>query len=85
MGEMTKVRLSNGQEMTVDADESDVEFIQVLITLNDKIADEINLLAKNLCLGANAINNVEPLNRLKAAVDELHAILSNAKVVEPIE
>jgi hypothetical protein len=85
MGEMTKVRLSNGQEMTVDADESDVEFIQVLITLNDKIADEINLLAKNLCLGANAINNVEPLNRLKAAVDELHAILSNAKVVEQIE
>jgi hypothetical protein len=48
---MTKVRLSNGQEMTVDADESDVEFIQVLITLNDKITDEINLLAKNLRLG----------------------------------
>ena len=82
---MTKVRLSNGQEMTVDADESDVEFIQVLIALNDKIADEINLLAKNLCLGANARDNVEPLNRLKAAVDELHAILSNAKVVEPTQ
>jgi hypothetical protein len=48
---MTKVRLSDGQEMTVDADESDVEFIQVLITLNDKITDEINLLAKNLRLG----------------------------------
>ena len=80
---MTKVRLSDGQEMTVDADESDVEFIQVLITLNDKITDEINLLAKNLCLGGNAGENVEPLNRLKAAVDELHAILSNAKVVEP--
>jgi hypothetical protein len=82
---MTKVRLSNGQEMTVDADESDVEFIQVLITLNDKITDEINLLAKNLCLGANARDNVEPLNRLKAVVDELHAILSNAKVVEPTQ
>ena len=82
---MTKVRLSNGQELTVDADESDVEFIQVLIALNDKIADEINLLAKNLCLEANAVDNVEPLNRLKAAVDELHAILSNAKVVEPTQ
>jgi hypothetical protein len=82
---MTKVRLSNGQEMTVDADESDVEFIQVLITLNDKITDEINLLAKNLRLGVNAGENVEPLNRLKAAVDELHAILSNAKVVEPTQ
>lgn len=82
---MTKVRLSNGQEMTSDADESDVEFIQALIALNDKIADEINLLAKNLCLGANARDNVEPLNRLKAAVDELHAILSNAKVAEPTE
>jgi hypothetical protein len=82
---MTKVRLSDGQEMTVDADESDVEFIQVLITLNDKITEEINLLAKNLCLGVNAGENVEPLNRLKAAVDELHAILSNAKVVEPAQ
>jgi hypothetical protein len=82
---MTKVRLSNGQEMTVDADESDVEFIQILITLNDKIADEINLLAKNLYLGANAKGNVEPLDRLKVAVDELHAILSNAKVVEPTQ
>ena len=82
---MTKVRLSNGQELTVDADESDVEFIQVLISLNDKIAAEINLLAKNLCLGANARDNVEPLNRLKAAVDELHALLSNAKVVEPAQ
>jgi hypothetical protein len=84
-GEMTKVRLSNGQEMTVDADESDVEFIQVLITLNDKITDEINLLAKNLRLGVNAGENVEPLNRLKAAVGELHAILSNTKVVEPTQ
>jgi len=82
---MTKVRLSNGQEMTIDADESDLEFIQVLIGLNDKITGEINLLAKNLCLGANAQENVEPLNRLKAAVDELHAILSNAKVVEPTQ
>jgi hypothetical protein len=82
---MTKVRLSNGQEMTVDADDSDVEFIQVLIALNDKIADEIDLMAKNLFLGANARENVEPLNRLKAAVDELHAILSNAKVVEPTQ
>ena len=82
---MTKVRLSDGQEMVTDADESDVEFIQVLIALNDKIADEINLLAKNLCLEANAVDNVEPLNRLKAAVDELHAILSNAKVVEPTQ
>jgi hypothetical protein len=80
---MTKVRLSNGQEMTVDADESDLEFIQVLIALNNNITGEIDLLAKNLCLGASAQENVEPLNRLKAAVDELHAILSNAKVVEP--
>jgi hypothetical protein len=82
---MTKVIPPNGQEMTIDADESDMEFIQVLITLNDKIADEINLLAKNLCLGANARDNVEPLNRLKAAVGELHALLSNAKVVEPTQ
>jgi hypothetical protein len=82
---MTKVRLSNGQELTVDADESDVEFIQILIALNEKIANEINLLAKNLCFGANALENVEPLNRLKATVDELHAILSNAKVVEPTQ
>jgi hypothetical protein len=80
---MTKVRLPSGQEMAIDADASDVEFIQILIALNDKIAGEINLLAKNLCLGANSRDNVEPLNRLKAAVDELHVILSNAKVVEP--
>jgi hypothetical protein len=85
MGEMTKVRLSNGQEMTIEANESDVEFIQILIALNDKIADEINLLTKNLCLGADAKDNVEPFNRLKAAVDELHAILFNAKVVEPTQ
>jgi hypothetical protein len=71
--------------MTVDADESDVEFIQALIALNDKIAAEINWLAKNLCLGANARDSLEPLNRLKAAVDELHAILSSAKVVEPTQ
>ena len=82
---MTKVRPPNGQEMTIDADESDVEFIQVLISLNNKIADQINLLAKNLCSGASSRDNVEPLNRLKVAVDELHAILSNAKVVEPAQ
>jgi hypothetical protein len=82
---MTKVKLSNGQELTIDADESDVEFIQILIALNDKITDEINLMAKNLCLGANARDNMDPLNRLKAAVDELHAVLSNAKVVEPTQ
>ena len=79
---MTKVRLPSGQEMAIDADASDVEFIQILIALNDKIAGEINLLAKNMFLGANAQENVEPLNRLKAAADELHAILSVAKVVE---
>ena len=79
---MTKVRLPKGRVMTIDADASDVEFIQILIALNDKIAGEINLLAKNMFLGANAQENVEPLNRLKAAADELHAILSVAKVVE---
>jgi hypothetical protein len=76
------VRLPSGQEMAIDADASDVEFIQILIALNDKIAGEINLLTKNLCFGANPQENVEPLNRLKAVVDELHAILSDAKVVE---
>jgi hypothetical protein len=81
---MTKVRI-NGEVMTIDADESDVEFIQILIALNDKITGEINLLAKNLFTGVNAGDNVEPLNRLKAAVDELHAILSYAKVVEPTQ
>jgi hypothetical protein len=81
---MTKVRI-NGEVMTIDADESDVEFIQILIALNDKITGEINLLAKNLFTGVNAGDNVEPLNRLKAAADELHAILSNAKIVEPTQ
>ena len=81
---MAKVRI-NGQVTTVDADESDVEFIQILIALNEKITDEINLLAKNLFSGVNARDNVEPLNRLKTAADELHAILSNAKVVEPTQ
>jgi len=82
---MTKVRLPNGRVMTIDADASDVEFIQTLSALNDKITGEINLLAGNLFSGADARKNVEPLNRLKAAVDELHAILSNAKVVEPTQ
>jgi len=82
---MTKVRLPNGREMTIDADASDVEFIQTLSALNDKITGEINLLAGNLFSGADVRKNVEPLNRLKAAVDELHAILSNAKVVEPTQ
>jgi len=81
---MTKVRI-NGEVTTIDADESDVEFIQILIALNDKITGEINLLAKNLFNGVNAGDNVEPLNRLKAAVDELQAILSYAKVVEPMQ
>jgi len=81
---MTKVRI-NGEVMTIDADESDVEFIQILIALNDKITGEINLLAKNLFTGVNAGDNVEPLNRLKAAADELQAFLSNAKVVEPTQ
>jgi len=81
---MTKVRI-NGEVTTIDADESDVEFIQILIALNDKITGEINLLAKNLFTGVNVGDNVEPLNRLKAAVDELHAILSYAKVVEPMQ
>ena len=81
---MTKVRI-NGQVMTIDADESDVEFIQILIALNDKITGEINLLAKNLFTGVNAGDNVEPLNRLKAAADELQAILSYAKVVDPTQ
>ena len=81
---MTKVRI-NGQVTTVDADESDVEFIQILIVLNEKITGEINLLVKNLFSGVNARDNVEPLNRLKTAADELHAILSNARVVEPTQ
>ena len=71
--------------MTIDADASDVEFIQTLSALNDKITGEINLLAGNLFSGADTRKNVEPLNRLKAAVGELHAILSNAKVVEPTQ
>jgi len=71
--------------MTIDADASDVDFIQTLSALNDKITGEINLLAGNLFSGADPRKNVEPLNRLKVAVDELHAILSNAKVVEPTQ
>jgi hypothetical protein len=81
---MTKVRI-NGQLATIDADESDVEFIQILVTLNDKITGEISLLAKNLFSGVNAGDNVEPLNRLKAAVDDLQAIISYAKVVDPTQ
>jgi hypothetical protein len=81
---MTTVRI-NGEVMTIDADESDVQFVQILIALNDKITGEISLLAKNLFSGANVGDNVEPLNRLKAAVDELQAILSYAKVVEPTQ
>jgi len=71
--------------MTIDADASDVDFIRTLSALNDKITGEINLLAGNLFSGADPRKNVEPLNRLKVAVDELHAILSNAKVVEPTQ
>jgi hypothetical protein len=78
-----KLRPPNGQEMTTDVDVSDVEFIQSLIALNYKITGEINQLAMNLLTGADARKNVEPLNRLKAAVDELHAILSSARVAKP--
>jgi len=58
---------------------------KTLSALNDKITGEINLLAGNLFSGADARKNVQPLNRLEVTVDELHAILSNAKVVEPTQ
>jgi hypothetical protein len=81
---MLKVRLPNGREMTIDASASDVKFIQKLIELNDKITYEINFQANGLLSEKGAPGNVDSFDRLKALVDELHALVFNtALVVEP--
>jgi len=75
---MTKARLPNGQETTTDDVASDVEFMRRLVAFSDQIAAEINLLF-------NKQKAAEAFNRLKAAVGEMHALLSTVVAEEDID
>ena len=75
--EMTWKEILEGEEMTINAAASDIEFVQKLIALNEQITDEINLQAKGLLLDEGARGCADSFNHLKAVVGEMHTLLSN--------
>jgi hypothetical protein len=64
---------------TINASASDVVFVQKLIALNDQIAKELNLQSAGLLSEQGGAGNADSFNRLKALVDEMHALLSAAE------
>jgi hypothetical protein len=79
---MTKATFPTGEEITINAEASDLEFLQRLIALNDDIAREINRQADGLLSEEGRRGNADSFKRLKALVDEMHALLSNTVFVE---
>jgi hypothetical protein len=79
---MTKARLPSGEEVMTSADASDVEFVQHLVALNDKITHEINLQAKGLFLEEGWRGDAGSFNQLKELVNEMHALLSDATLAD---
>jgi len=75
--EMTWKEILEGEEMTINAAASDIEFVQKLIALNEQITDEINLQANGLLLDEGARGCADSFNHLKALVGEMHTLLSN--------
>src|SRR5262249_41601088 len=75
--EMTWKEILEGEEMTINAAASDIEFVQKLIALNEQITDEINLQANGLLLDEGARGGADSFNHLKALVGEMHTLLSN--------
>jgi hypothetical protein len=79
---MTKATLPTGEEITINAEACNLEFLQGLIALNDDITREINRQADGFLSEEGGRGNADSFKRLKALVDEMHALLSNTEFVE---